>query len=408
MTEEHPASPITALPEGGVTAPRGFTAGATYAGLKTYGEDRLDLALLLSEAPCAGAGVFTQNRVVAAPVLLSREHLGRALPRAILANSGCANAAVGGQGIIDAREMSALAAERLGIAPEEVLVASTGVIGVELSMGLIRSGVRAIEPGDQGHAFARAIMTTDMHPKEAAVRFTLDGAKATLAGTAKGAGMVHPDMATLLAFLTTDAAVEPVFLQEALKQAADQTFNMLTIDGDTSTNDTLLLLANGLAGNPPISGGSQGELFLAALVQVCQELAKMIARDAEGATKLLTVRTEGADTLEDARRAARTIASSTLLKTALFGNDPNWGRVLAALGRSGAVFDEGKVAVYINEICVMDGGKPVPFFREAAVATMQRPEVSILVRLGTGAVSATAWGCDLTEEYVRINSAYTT
>lgn len=406
MTISH--SDLTPVPEGTITSPKGFAAGATYAGLKTRGADKLDLALLVSETPCAGAGVFTQNRVVAAPVLLCQEHLRRARPRAIVVNSGSANAAVGEQGMIDAREMAALAAAKLGIAPEEVLVASTGLIGVELPMGLIRSGVRAIAPGPHGHDFARAIITTDTHPKEAAVRFALEGVEVTVAGAAKGAGMIHPNMATLLAFLTTDAAVEPAFLQRALKEAADLTFNMITIDGDTSTNDTLLLLANGQAGNRPISGGPQGELFTAALVEVCGRLARMIARDGEGASKLLEVRVEGAESVEDARRAARTIASSTLLKAAVHGNDPNWGRVLAALGRSGAAIVEEKIAVYINEICVMDGGKPVPFFREAAVATMSRPEVSILVRLHLGEGTATAWGCDLTEGYVRVNSAYST
>ena len=410
MTTSQPSgSPIVPLPEGSVTSPKGFSVGATYVGMKTFGDDdKLDLTVLFSEAPCSAAGVFTQNRIAAAPVHLSRENLGRTRPRAVIANSGCANAGVGEQGMIDAREMAALAASKLGVAPEEVVLASTGVIGVELPMGIIRGGVDALTLGPNGHDFAKAIMTTDTHPKEAAVRVTLDGVDVTIAGAAKGVGMIHPDMATMLSFITTDAVVEPDFLQSTLKDVADLTFNMVSVDGDTSTNDTLVVLANGMAGNALVSGGPQGALFKQALEEVCRTLAKMIARDGEGATKLLEVRVEGAESVEDARMAARTVTASPLFKAAVYGNDPNWGRVLMAVGRSGANVAEEKISVFMNDICVMDVGKPVPFFRDAAVAAMQRPEVHILVRLGLGDSTATAWGCDLTEEYVHINGAYTT
>ncbi len=404
-----PQLPYAVLKDGSVTTPKGFQTGAINAGLKTHGEDRLDLTILYSTGPSIGAGVFTLNKIAAAPVRVSKDHLARARPRAVVVNSGCANAAVGPQGVIDAEDTTRIVAAKLGLKPEEVLVCSTGVIGVELPMGLLRNAIPKIQlASDKGHDFARAIITTDTGPHEACVQFQVQGKTVTIGGAAKGAGMIHPNMATLLAFVTTDAAVEPAFLQKALKEAADDTFNMLSIDGDTSTNDTLLLFANGQAGNAPISGGPDGALFQQALTAVCRELARMLASTGEGVTKLLEVRIEGAKSREDARKAARTIASSVLLKAAAYGNDPNWGRVLAALGRSGADIVEEKIAVYINEICVMDEGRPVPFFREAAEATMRRPEVVFQVKLNMGEHAATAWGCDLTNEYVYINSAYTT
>ncbi|MBI4329278.1 MAG: bifunctional glutamate N-acetyltransferase/amino-acid acetyltransferase ArgJ [Chloroflexi bacterium] len=400
---------LFSIPNGSVTSPAGFRAGATFAGLKTRGEGKLDLTILLSETPCAGAGVFTQNRIAAAPVHLCREHLRRARPRAVVVNSGSANACIGDQGMTDAREMARLVADKLGLQPEEVLVCSTGIIGVELPMGIIRAGIQAVRlTEDGGHGFAQAIVTTDTHPKEVGVSLNLAGRTVRVAGAAKGAGMIHPNMATLLGFVTTDAAVEADFLQTVLKEAVETSFNMVTVDGDTSTNDTVLLLANGAAGNPPIGGGPDGEALQAAVTEVCVQLAKMIAADGEGATKLLEVRVEGAASLADARKAARTIAGSNLLKAAVYGNDPNWGRAIAALGRSGARVVEKRVSLYINDICVLDGGKPIPFFKGAAIATMQQATVRFLVRLNAGPHAATAWGCDLTERYVAINSAYTT
>ncbi|MBI2846377.1 MAG: bifunctional glutamate N-acetyltransferase/amino-acid acetyltransferase ArgJ [Chloroflexi bacterium] len=398
------------VPNGTITTPRGFLAGATYAGLKTYGEEKLDLGILFSEATCRAAGVFTTNKIVAAPVVLTRERLRDKRARAIVANGGCANACVGPQGMIDARNTSELTAKKLEIAPEEVLVASTGIIGVELPMGLIRAGLSRIALStDGGHALARAIMTTDTRPKEVALSVEVGGKEITIGGIAKGAGMIHPNMATMLCFLATDGKVEPNFLDKALREAVDASFNMITVDGDTSTNDMVLILANGLAGNRPLKEDSPGAgAFRDSLKEVCTQLAREIVRDGEGATKLIEVVVEGALTLSDARAAARTVAGSTLLKTAVHGNDPNWGRVIAALGRSGAQIDDSKLVVHINEICVMDGGVPIPFYKDAAVAAMNRPEVSIGIRLNLGNARATAWGCDLTEKYVQINSQYTT
>jgi glutamate N-acetyltransferase/amino-acid N-acetyltransferase len=401
---------VTTIPGGGVTSAKGFFAGATCAGLKTRGNDKLDLGIVYSETSCVGAGVFTTNAVVSPGVTLTRERVSSGHIRGVVANSGCANACVGPQGLTDAREMAALAAARLGVGEDEVLVASTGIIGVELPMSLIRGAVDSIEVSpDGGPLFARAIMTTDSHPKEAAVSFEIDGTTCTIGAVAKGVGMIHPNMATLLCFIATDAAVEPGFLREALVGTMNVSLNMVTIDGDSSTNDSAVVLANGAAGNAPIRAEtSEAELFQRALTAVCTPLTKMVAKDGEGATKLIEVTVEEAATVEDARRAAKTVASSLLVKAAVHGGDPNWGRVAMALGRSGARVQEETLSLYMNEICVFDVGAPIPFFKEAIVASMQKSEIKIRASLGVGEHSATAWGCDLTEEYVRFNSEYTT
>ncbi len=398
------------LPNGTVTSPKGFLAGATFAGLKTYGAEKLDMGILYSEAPCTAAGVFTTNQVKAASVLVCAKHLKLGRAQAIIANSGCANACVGAQGMKDALETTELAARKLGLEPEQVLIASTGIIGVELPMALIRRGINQVSVSpDRGAELAKAIMTTDTHPKEVAVRLELDGRQVTIGGIAKGAGMIHPNMATMLSFIATDAAVERAFLQQALRDAVDSSFNMITVDGDTSTNDTVLLLANGASGGRTLESQSpEAALFADALKQVCMHLAKQIVRDGEGSTRLIEVTVEGARNVADARSAARTIASSSLVKTAVHGGDPNWGRILGALGRSGAKITESKVALWINGICTMEKGTPVPFYKDAAVASMKAPEVSIRVALNLGRASATAWGCDLSQEYVRLNSVYTT
>jgi glutamate N-acetyltransferase/amino-acid N-acetyltransferase len=330
--------------------------------------------------------------------------------RALIVNAGIANTCVGEQGFIDAEEMTSLAAQKTGTAPEQVLVCSTGVIGVELPMSLIRSGVEQIElTGNGGADMARAIMTTDTRPKEVAVSFEVGGRQVFLGGIAKGSGMIHPNMATMLSFLTTDAAVEREFLQAALSQVADETYNMLTVDGDSSTNDTVLLMANGAARNTEITDASpDADTFMAALRQVCTYLTQELARDGEGASHLIVVEVARATDITDARNAARTIASSSLVKSAVFGTDPNWGRVLAALGRSRAAVEEDKIDLFINGVCIMEAGKPIPFHRDAVVAQMRRPEVTFRLQLNLGSGEATAWGCDLTEEYVIINSAYTT
>ncbi len=407
---QHIASAIEWAPDGTITSPQGFQAGATYAGLKTYGRDKLDLAVLLSERASAAAGVFTTNVIRSASVVLSQSRVASGKARAVVVNSGCANACVGDQGMKDALETTALAAVQLGLPANDILFCSTGVIGVELPMALLRNALPKVRLSREGgHGLARAMMTTDTRPKEGAVTFSVGGKQATLGGVCKGAGMIHPNMATMLCLITTDAAVEPRFLQQALKDAVDRSFNQLTIDGDTSTNDSVILLANGAAGTPVLGAGSPGaDTFQAALREMCIYLAREIARDGEGATKLITVVVEGAASLEDARRAARTVAGSSLVRTAVHGNDPNWGRVLAALGRSGAQVEERKAALFVNDICVMEGGAPIPFFKEAVVAAMNVPEVVFRLSLGVGEAEARAWSCDLTEEYVTLNSAYTT
>ena len=395
------------ISSGGITSASGFLAGAVHAGIKN--EDELDLAILYSEAPCVAAGVFTTNQMKSAPVILSQRHLLRRQAQAIVANSGCANAYTGKKGLMDALEMANLAATKLGIPPEEVLVASTGVIGVPLPLKHISAGIEKVRLSkDGGHDFARAIMTTDTRPKEMAVQVDMKGVKFTIAGVAKGAGMIHPNMATMLCFIATDALVNVDFLQAALHKAVDVSFNMISIDGDTSPSDCVLLLASGLAGNEPIDFNN-GEAFQEALVEVCIYLAKSIARDGEGATKLIEVVVEGAKDQIEARQTARTVVSSVLVKAAIHGNDPNWGRIVAALGRSGAEVKGEKLDVYLNETCVMEQGHPLPFDREGMkMAWSDSDNVLLKVCLGSGGDRATAWGCDLSEEYVRINSEYTT
>ena len=404
------ASQINLVEGGTVTAARGFMAGATFAGLKTYAEDKLDLGLLWSEAPCAAAGVFTTSSIKSPSVTVTKEHVARNPVRGLVVNAGIANACVGDQGYKDAKEMTVLAGARLGARPEEVLVCSTGIIGVELPISLISSGLEKINLStDGGHALARAMMTTDTRPKEVAVTFEVDGRRAHMGGVTKGSGMIHPNMATMLAFVTTDAAVEPGFLDASLRKVADSSFNMLSVDGDTSTNDTLLVLANGLVENQPIAAGSpDAQTFAAALNEVCVHLTREMARDGEGASRLIVVELLGARDTADARKAARTIASSNLVKSAVYGADPNWGRVMMALGMSGAAAEETKVDLFVNGVCIMQEGKPIPFHRDAVVALMRGPEVTFRLDLNLGDGAATAWGCDLTEEYVIINSAYTT
>ncbi len=398
------------IPGGTVTTPAGFQAGATFAGIKTYAQDKLDMGLLYSTSPCTCAAVFTTNRIQSPSVVLSRERVRRGAVRAAVVNSGIANVLVGEHGHKDALEMGDLAAKSLGLPSEEVAVLSTGIIGVEQPMALIRAAVPKIELAESGgNAFARAIMTTDTHPKEAAVAYEHGGRTVTIGGVVKGSGMIHPNMATMLAFLGTDAPVEAAFLQKAVKESADRSFNMITIDGDSSTNDTVLLLANGAAGGAVIEEGSEeAALFQEALTQLCVYLAKEVVRDGEGASKLFEVTIQGALSDEEARMAARTVASSSLVKTAVYGSDPNWGRIIAALGRSGAAVEEDKLALYVSDVCIMEDGLPVPFFKDSVVLLMKSPEVSFRIHLNMGHGAATAWGCDLSEGYVTINSAYTT
>ena len=402
---------ITHISNGTITSPQGFSAGGVFIGLKSRGEDKLDLAMLVSDTPCSVGGVFTTSAIRSATVDLDRTRVATGRARALIVNAGIANTCVGAQGYKDAEEMTRLAANTLGIAAEDVLVCSTGVIGVELPMSLIRSGVTQIALDDAGgNQLARAMMTTDTHPKETAVSLTTStGQTITIGGVAKGSGMIHPNMATMLSFATTDAAVDPGFLQTTVKAVADETYNMLTVDGDSSTNDTFLAFANGQAGNPVIDERSpDADSFRLALQRVCTDLTRMLARDGEGASRLITVQVDGARSDGDARLAAKTIAGSNLVKSAVYGADPNWGRLMMALGRSGAEAQEEHVDLFVNGVCIMEAGTPIPFHRDAVVALMSGEQVDFRVSLNLADGIATAFGCDLTEQYVIINSAYTT
>jgi len=400
---------ITGLP-GGVTAPDGYLAAGVACGIKTSG---LDLALLVSQRPASAAALFTTNRAAAAPVHLSRRHLaatgGHA--RAIVTNSGCANACTGAAGDASARVMADRTAVALGCRPEEVLVASTGVIGVALDPAKVSAGISAAAGAlDRAHGdlAARAIMTTDPWPKAHAVEVATPQGRFRVGGMAKGSGMIEPSLATMLAYLTTDAQVAPAALRLALTEACDDTFNAITVDGECSTNDSLFALANGASG-VRIDGRAEREALVAGLRAVARELALGIVRGGEGATKLVTVRVTGAASREDARIAARAMANSLLVKTAVHGGDPNWGRLVAVAGRSGAAFELSRARVAIGGVDLFTGGQPHDDRAPAAAEVLRGTEVTITVDLGTGGShEATVWTCDLSAEYVRINAEYRT
>lgn len=393
--------------EGGVTAARGFRAAGVHVGMK---RKRKDVALVVSDAPAAVAGTFTTNQVKAACVHLTMEHVKGGTARAIVVNSGNANACNGPQGYEDARRMAVLTAERLGVQPSEVMVASTGVIGVPLPMDKVEAGIeQAAERLDVTgwEDAAEAIMTTDTRPKTFALEFTLGGRRVCIGGMAKGSGMIHPNMATMLAFITTDAAVEGGYLQEALRRVVARTFNMISVDRDTSTNDMALVMANGLAGNTPITAGTpEAALFEEALLKVATHLAKEIVRDGEGATKLVEITVKGAPNLEAARTVARSISGSNLVKTAIYGEDANWGRILCAAGYAGVPFDPTKVTIHLGELCVARDGSSIPFDEAKASEILRDPEIQIVVDLGAGDRAATAWTCDMSYDYVKINASY--
>lgn len=402
---------VELINDGSVTSAKGFTAGGTYAGLKTQGEGVLDLGILLSDTPANLAATFSTNKVLSPSVVLSRQRAQRGAARGVVANSGCANCCVGDQGLTDAAELTELAAAHTGVAADDMLVCSTGMIGVELPMALLRQNVGNVRlSADGGHDFARAIMTTDTRHKDIAVSVDLDGRKAIIGGAAKGVGMIHPNMATMLAFVATDAPVEQGFLQAALSRAVDASFNMCSVDGDQSTNDTALAFANGQAGGAEVVEGTPAaDAFEDALTYVCQSLAKEMVRDGEGAKKLIEVTVGGANSLADARKAARDISTSSLVKAMVHGNDPNWGRIMMALGKSGADMVESRIDIFVDDIQIVQDGIAIPFYRDAVVSAMaSSPDVRFRVNLNMGAHDATAWGCDLTEEYVTFNSAYST
>lgn len=385
----------------------GFTVGVASAGVKDGTRRRTDVALIVSDRDCAAAGVFTTNEVIAAPCVVTRKHLEHGRLRAIVVNSGNANACTGEAGERNAIAMAQAAADKIGCDPHEVAVASTGVIGVPLPVERIAAAVSAmsLRAGDWNEV-AKAIMTTDTRPKLQSVEVPLAGGVVHLRGVAKGAGMIHPNMATLLAFVLTDAEVAAEELQELLEDAADASFNLISIDGDTSTNDTLLILANGASGIEP-RGDDLGK-FGAAVRGLCETLAREVLADGEGVTKVFEVRVSGAASAEDARRAARTITTSNLVKTAIHGADPNWGRILAAAGRSGAKVDQTKASVHIADVAVFAQGSPRAFDGDAVRRVFEQRDITIGVDLGVGSESAHAWGTDLSAEYVRINAEYTT
>ena len=400
----------------GVTAPLGFTAGAAAAGIKhglpVESASRLDVAVIYSTQPASAAAVFTTNRVKAAPVVISQLHISDGQAQAVVVNSGNANACTGSQGFKDALLMGKLAADEMDLDPAQVLVASTGVIGRFLPMDRIRAGVLAATAARSplgGDAAAQAIMTTDTVPKQAVATFTHAGTAYTIGGMAKGSGMIHLNMATMLAFLTTDAAISPQDLRAALQRCADATFNMVSIDGDTSTNDMLTLLANGAAGGKPLVAGDGLEVFEAALQEVSDDLSRQLVRDGEGATRMFTVEVAGAASEADARALARTVVSSSLVKSAIHGADPNWGRIVAALGRAGGEMVLDRLRVDIGGVTVFSNGSGLPEADLGVVASaFAAAEVSIVCDMGIGAGSARAYGCDLSPEYVHINADYTT
>ncbi|MGE5581847.1 MAG: bifunctional glutamate N-acetyltransferase/amino-acid acetyltransferase ArgJ [Bacillota bacterium] len=394
---------------GGVCAPKGFKAGGIACGIKK--NHQMDLALIVSEVPAAAAGIFTTNKVQAAPVVLSKEHLKNGAAQAIIANSGNANACVGQDGIIAARQMAGAAANFLGLPETSVLVASTGVIGVKLPVERIEAALEEspVFLSDSGGAqAAKAIMTTDTFPKEAAVEFEIEGNIMRIGGMAKGSGMIHPNMATMLGFLTTDIAIDPKLLQKALQRAGDLSFNRVTVDGDTSTNDTLLILANGQAGNKSITtDGPAYQIFETALIEVCQRLAKLIARDGEGATKFVEVKVSGARSEAEAVCAAKAVATSNLVKTAIFGEDANWGRILAAVGYSGIDFNPDITDIYLGDLLVCRAGTGLDFDEAKAKEILTKKDILITIQLGRDAgFEAVVWTCDLSYDYVKINGSY--
>ena len=400
---------------GGVTAAKGFLAAGVEAGIKY--QNRKDMAMVYSKTPCRAAGVFTTNVVKAAPVLWDKEVVESEWEaQAIVVNSGIANACTGKLGYEYCRETAGAAADALEISPQSVLICSTGVIGMQLPMEKMTEGVRmlakAIKPGEEaGTDAAKAIMTTDTRNKQVAVKVTIGGKEVTIGGMCKGSGMIHPNMCTMLAFVTTDVNISKKLLQEALSADVQDTFNMVSEDGDTSTNDTLLVLANGQAGNHEITEkGADYDTFVEALHYVNETLAKKIAGDGEGATALFEVKVIHADNKEDAKTLAKSVITSSLTKAALFGHDANWGRILCALGYSGAKFDPEAIELYLEssagKILIFKDGMAADYSEEEATRILSCSEVTALVDMKMGEAEATAWGCDLTYDYVKINADY--
>ena len=397
---------------GSITSPKGFLAGACYVGVKSRKSEKPDVTILYSQEPATCAALFTTNKFCAAPVLLGREVLKKGKARAVVINSGNANAATGEQGLANAKKVELLAEELLGLGEDEVFVSSTGVIGQQLPVDKVLEGVRRIVPelsADKGTDAAWAIMTTDLVKKEVAYELELSGGTIRIGAMAKGSGMIHPNMATTLSYVTTDAKVEAAVLQPLLKAAADKSFHMLTVDGDTSTNDSLFLFANGASG-VAVETEEDKAAFAALLDDICIDMARRIASDGEGATHLMIVEAKGLPTEQDARLVARSIAGSTLFKAAVFGRDANWGRIMAAAGYSGADVDPTKADCILKsaagEVVVMEAGFGTDFSEELAKAVLTEHDITVIVDFHSGDGQATAFGCDLTYDYVKINGDY--
>ena len=403
--------------DGGVCAAQGFRAAGLHVGVKTHNVNKKDVALIVSDSDCAAAAVFTTNVVKAAPIHVTKAHLANGRARAVVANSGNANACAP-MGEENAKRMCAAAAKAIGCGAEDVLVCSTGVIGQTLRVNVIEEGMEELaslleRSGAGSDAAAHAIMTTDTVKKEAAVETTVGGKTVRIGGIAKGSGMIHPNMGTMLCFITTDCAISPEMIREALVDTAHVSFNRISVDGDTSTNDTCLVLANGLAGNETITGeGEDYAAFLEALKALCVRLARMMAKDGEGARHLITCTVAGAKDEESAQTIAKSVISSTLTKAAIFGCDANWGRVLCAMGYSGEKFDPDKVDVAFasaaGEIPVCRQGRGLDFDEDLAKRILTEDEVEIRVRMGEGDAACTCWGCDITYDYIKINGDYRT
>lgn len=400
---------IELITKGHVTSPKGFSAGGLHCGIR---KSKLDFGWLHSEVPATAAGVYTMNSFQAAPLKLTKTCMAVDQKlQTIVVNSGIANSCTGQQGMNDALETQKLVSLEMGVEKHHVSVASTGVIGVNLPMDKISSAISKIhlEENQSVERFENAILTTDTKTKHTAVKIEIDGKTITIGGAAKGSGMIHPNMATMLAYITTDAEVEPDSLQQALRTITNQTFNMITVDGDCSTNDTVLLLANGLQKNQPLSKKHpQWAYFLEALRKVSEELAKQIARDGEGATKLIEVNVKGAPSQHSAQQVGKAVISSNLVKSAVYGADPNWGRIVCAVGYSEQPVDPEKVSVSIGAIPVVKNGLPVDFDEDEGKQYLSNKTVQIYINLQDGDSEATAWGCDLTYDYVKINASYRT
>lgn len=397
--------------EGGITAVSGVRAAGIHAGIKAA--EAKDVALIVTDTPTTAAGVFTKNSVTAAPVLVCREHLSDGHAQAVIVNSGNANACTGEVGMANARQMAAATAEQLGIDANLVLVSSTGVIGQQLPMDKIESGIQTAANAlstEGGADAAAAIMTTDTHPKSVAVEIEIGDTPVRIGGIAKGSGMIAPNMATMLSYLTTDAKINAEVLQVALNRVVDDTYNLLTVDTDRSTNDTVLILATGHANNTEIvaANGEDYEAFCEGLLFVCTELVKMLARDGEGATKLVEVVVKSARNRDDAEKAARAVAESPLVKTAVFANDANWGRIMMAIGKSGAAFDPYQVDVYLADYLLVRDGMDAGYDEDKATALFAQDPVRITIDLRAGDTEITMWTCDYSYDYIRINADYRT